>query len=132
MKVKGNPVEEALLEVATSGDEDMIYDVYMMMYDRIEDLKTKLGRADEALVELYNEANDLEEEINILEDHYARVKEEYEQIIFDLQEDLVDSQQDYNILSEDFSDLADEFSSFMDLEEFDRWETLHATNVTLD
>ena len=131
MNVKGNPVEEALLEVATSGDEDMIYDVYIMMYDRIEDLKTKLGHADAAMVELYNEANDLEEELNILEDHYARAEEEYEQMIFDLQEDLVDSQQDYNILSEEFSDLADELGSFMDLED-DGWDTLYATDITFN
>jgi archaellum component FlaC len=116
MYVKGTPTEEALLEVATSGDEDMIYDVYIMMYDRINDLREKLGLADEAIMELYHDANDLEEEINTLEDHYGRVQLEYEQIIFDLQEDLVDSQQDYNILCEEFSDLED-----------DGWTTLYAT-----
>jgi archaellum component FlaC len=131
MTVKGNYVEEALLEVATSGDEDMIYDVYIMMYDRIEDLKTKLGRADEALVELYNEANDLEEEINTLEDHYERAQEEYEQIIFDLQEDLVDGQQDYNELMEMYAELSEDFNAYTGIEEEDGWETFHVSGVSL-
>ena len=70
-----------------------------MLYE-IEFLKTALDNADAANIELYDEANELE-------DALERLREEYDQDMFDAAEDYVELERSYNILAEQYVDLHD-------------------------
>ena len=117
-------------------DMDALRITFEDMMFEIESLKANLDDADVAIVELFDEANELEAqvhklkdqliclrekydqdmfdaaneyelEIRTLEDHLDRVREEYEQVIFDQQEDYVELERSYNILAEQYVDLHD-------------------------
>ena len=81
-------------------DMDALRLTFEEMLHEIEFLKAALDNADEAVIELYEEANDLEARLN-------RLREEYDQDMFDAAEDYVELERSYNILAEQYVDLHD-------------------------
>ena len=123
--------------------EGMLEDIQAMEVEIAmlqEEHDNEMFEADEAIVKLYNEANDLEAEVHALEDHIERLRAEYDQVIFDQQEDYIDLQQEYNALARDFNELFDEMSweahnglsLFDELEDEDQWELFHATGISIN
>ena len=78
-------------------DMDALRVTFEDMMFEIENLKDELDDADEALVELYNEANELEEELD-------RYRAHHHQVVFDMEEDYIDLERDYNELAWAFDD----------------------------
>jgi predicted nuclease with TOPRIM domain len=96
-----------------------------MMFD-IESLKDSLDDADEAIMELYHEANDLEAELDRLRAHHH-------QVVFDMEEDYIELERKYNALARDFNEMFDELNPIPDFDEDeDQWELMFATNVTFN
>jgi len=73
---------------------------FEQMLEEIDRLNEELGRADEANLELYDEANELEAALD-------RLRETYEQDMFDAAEDYLDLERSYNVLSDQYVDLYD-------------------------
>ena len=123
--------------------EDMLEDIHELQQEISileQEYEDEMVRGDEAILKLYNEANDLEAEVHALEDHIERLRAEYDQVIFDQQEDYIDLQQEYNALARDFNELFDEMSweahnglsLFDELEDEDQWELFHATGISIN
>ena len=72
-------------------DMDALRVTFEDMMFEIETLKDDLDDADDAIVELYNEANDLEAELD-------RYREHHHQVVFDMEEDYIELERDYNEL----------------------------------
>lgn len=106
-------------------DMDALRDTFENMLEEIDDLKMDLDAADVALVQLYNEANDLEAELN-------RVRDEYDQLLFDTHEDALEQDRRYNALVADYNTLYDAAveSVHPDFDDGDEvWELYHATGT---
>lgn len=106
-------------------DMDALRVTFEEMIDEIADLRNQLFEGDEALITLYNEANDLERELHLL-------REQYDQDMFDAEEDLIELEQAYNLLVRDYNELIDDTIDEDFDESEDQWELFHVTGVTFN
>lgn len=106
-------------------DMDALRTTFEDMMFEIESLKDSLDDADEAIVELYHEANELEAELDRLRAHHH-------QVVFDMEEDYIELQREYKALERDFNEMLDELDPIPDFDEDgDQWELFHVTGVSL-
>jgi len=83
-----------------SDDMDALRVTFISMLEDINDLRQSLSDADDANLELYDEANELEAELD-------RLREMYDQDMFDAAEDYVELERSYNQLADKYIDLHD-------------------------
>ena len=103
-------------------DMDALRITFEDMLFEIESLKDSLDDADEAIVELYHEANDLERELDRLRAHHH-------QVVFDMEEDYIELERDYNRLAEEFSELYDEVNPTPDFDD-GNWDLFEITGIS--
>jgi|DEB0MinimDraft_6_1074348.scaffolds.fasta_scaffold45032_2 predicted nucleic acid-binding Zn-ribbon protein len=80
----------------TDSDAEALRQTFEDMLEEIHDLQAKLVDADNANLELYDDANQLEAQLIRLRQAYA----EMDQALFDLTEDYVDLEQEYRLIVE--------------------------------
>lgn len=100
-------------------DMDALRATFEDMIDEIADLRIELSEADDAIMELYHEANDLERELHLL-------RERYHQDMFDAQEDMIELEREYNALYD-----ATVEAVHPDFDE-DQWDLFEVTNITFN
>ncbi len=106
-------------------DMDALRITFEDMMLEIESLKDSLDDADEAILELYYEANDLEAELDRLRAHHH-------QVLFDMEEDYIELQREYRALELSFNEMLDELNPIPDFDEDeDQFELFHVTGVSL-
>ena len=96
--------------------EDMIFE--------IESLKNDLAGADDAIMDLYNEANDLERELHLLREHH-------EQSMFDATEDYIELEREYNELAAQFAELFDEVNPVPEYDE-NQWDFFEVNAISFN
>ena len=109
-------------------DMDALRVTFEEMLSEIDDLRGELSEADDAIMELYTEANDLERELHLL-------REEYHQAMFDAEEDYIALEQELNALAADYNELYDAATEPVldyDDEDDDQWELFHVTGVSIN
>lgn len=107
-------------------DMDALRVTFEDMMFEIENLKDELDDADEAIVELYNEANELEAALD-------RYREQHHQVVFDMEEDYIDLERDYNELSKQFGELFDEVNPIPDFDDADdQYDIFEVTSITFN
>lgn len=77
-------------------DAEALRKTFEDMLEEIHDLQAKLADADNANLELYDDANQLEAQLIRLRQAYA----EMDQALFDLTEDYVELEQEYRLIVE--------------------------------
>ena len=87
-------------DIYQNDDMDALRVTFEDMMFEIETLKDDLTDADDANLELYDEANELEAELD-------RLREMYDQDMFDAAEDYVELERSYNQLADKYIDLHD-------------------------
>lgn len=110
----------------TGDDQLALRETFLEMIDEIDYLRGELSEADDALVELYNEANDLERELHLLREHF-------DQAMFDAQEDYIALEQQLNALAVDYCELYD--AAVEPVSEYDdevQWDMFELTGITLN
>ena len=110
----------------TGDDQLALRETFLEMIDEIEYLRGELSEADDALVELYNEANDLERELHLLREHF-------DQSLFDAEEDYIALEQELNALARDYNELYD--AAVEPVAEYDddtQWDMFELTGITLN
>lgn len=80
----------------TDNDAEALRKTFEDMLEEIHDLQAKLVDADNANLELYDDANQLEAQLIRLRQAYA----EMDQALFDLTEDYVELEQEYRLIVE--------------------------------
>lgn len=80
----------------TDSDAEALRQTFEDMLEEIHDLQAKLVDADNANLELYDDANQLEAQLIRLRQAYAEV----DQALFDLTEDYVELEQEYRLIVE--------------------------------
>ena len=104
-------------------DMDALRITFEDMLHEIEFLKNSLDTADDVIVELYDEANELEAELDRLRAHHH-------QVVFDMEEDYIELQREYKALELEFNEMLDELDPIPDFDD-DQWELFHVTGVSL-
>ena len=108
--------------------EDMLEDIHALQQEISileQEHEDEMATADDAIVELYNEANELEAELD-------RLREHHHQVVFDMEEDYIDLERDYNELSTQFGELFDEVNPIPDFDDDDQFEIFEVTHVTFN
>ena len=108
--------------------EDMLEDIHALQQEISileQEHEDEMTAADDAIVELYNEANELEAELD-------RLREHHHQVVFDMEEDYIDLERDYNELSTQFGELFDEVNPIPDFDDDDQFEIFEVTHVTFN
>lgn len=77
-------------------DAEALRKTFEDMLEEIHDLQAKLADADNANLELYDDANQLEAQLIRLRQAYA----EMDQALFDLTEDYIELEQEYRLIVE--------------------------------
>ena len=104
-------------------DMDALRVTFEDMMFEIENRKDDLDDADDAIVELYNEANELEAELD-------RYREHHHQVVFDMEEDYIELERDYNELSKQFVELFYEVNPIPDFDDADQFEIFEVTSIS--
>ena len=112
-------------DIYQNDDMDALRVTFEDMMFEIETLKDDLNDADDAIVELYNEANELEAELD-------RYRAHHHQVVFDMEEDYIELERDYNELSKQFGELFDEVNPIPDFDDDDQFEIFEVTSVTFN
>ena len=108
----------------TGDDQLALRETFLEMIDEIEHLRSELGEADDAIMDLYHEANDLERELHLLREHF-------DQALFDAQEDYIALEQQLNALAADYCELYDAaVEPVADLDE--DWDLFEVSGITLN
>lgn len=109
--------------------EDMLEDIHALQQEISileQEHEDEMAAADDAIVELYNEANELEAEL-------ARLREHHHQVVFDMEEDYIDLERDYNELATQFGELFDEVNPIPDFDDNeDQYDLFEVTHVTFN
>jgi chromosome segregation ATPase len=106
--------------------EDMLEDIHALQQEISileQEHEDEMATADDAIVELYNEANELEAELDRLHEHHH-------QVVFDMEEDYIDLERDYNELSTQFGELFDEVNPIPDFDDDDQFEIFEVTSIS--
>jgi chromosome segregation ATPase len=106
--------------------EDMLEDIHALQQEISileQEHEDEMTAADDAIVELYNEANELEAELD-------RLREHHHQVVFDMEEDYIDLERDYNELSTHFGELFDEVNPIPDFDDDDQLEIFEVTSIS--
>ena len=106
--------------------EDMLEDIHALQQEISileQEHEDEMAEADEAIVKLYNEANELEAEL-------GRLRAHHHQVVFDMEEDYIELQREYNALELEFNEMLDELDPIPDFDD-DQWELFHVTGVSL-
>lgn len=118
-------------------DMDALRLTFERMIEEIDQLNEALDNGDEAIMELYNEANDLEQKLNHL-------RGEYDQAMFDATEDYVELERDVAYWKEAYDNVVADYNTLWealhndsyDPLQFDgddeKWELFHATGISLN
>jgi chromosome segregation ATPase len=106
--------------------EDMLEDIHALQQEISileQEHEDEMAEADEAIVKLYNEANELEAEL-------GRLRAHHHQVVFDMEEDYIELQREYKALELEFNEMQDELDPIPDFDD-DQWELFHVTGVSL-
>lgn len=111
----------------TYQDDDMssLRRTFEDMIDEISTLRGQLSEGDDTIMELYNEANDLEDQL-------FRLREHHSQSMFDAEEDYLELERDYNELAEQFTSLFDEVHPIPDFDDDDQFDIFEVTSISFD
>ena len=107
-------------------DMDALRVTFEDMLTEIDDLERELSEADDAIMELYNEANDLERELRL-------TREAFDQAMFDAEEDYIDLEQELNALAADYNELYDAATEPVIDPDFDdeQWDLFNVEGILL-
>lgn len=104
-------------------DMDALRVTFEEMLSEIDDLRSELSEADDAIMDLYHEANDLERELHLL-------REQFDQDLFDAEEDYIALEQELNALARDYNELYDAaVEPVSDGFDDDQWDMFEITNI---
>lgn len=106
--------------------EEMLEDIHALQQEISileQEHEDEMSEADDAIVELYNEANDLEAALD-------RYREHHHQVVFDMEEDYINLERDYNVLAQQFGELFDEVNPIPDFDDDDQFEIFEVTSIS--
>lgn len=104
-------------------DAEALRKTFEDMLEEIHDLQAKLADADNANLELYDDANQLEAQLIRLRQAYA----EMDQALFDLTEDYVELEQEYRLIVEVDEQLFSEEEEEVEADGFVTYDTSKIT-----
>lgn len=107
----------------TDNDAEALRKTFEDMLEEIHDLQAKLVDADNANLELYDDANQLEAQLIRLRQAYA----EMDQALFDLTEDYVELEQEYRLIVEVDEQLLSEEEEEVEADGFVTYDTSKIT-----